>query len=319
MPKEITHWLIAEEVFNGLDNTSYLKKIISCHKNLYLLGAVLPDSLLYMKFGKDAAAIRKRTNEIHNATDTFYFLKKYMDEYTGTVPDAEVALLSGIITHFCADSVFHPFTYFFGGREEAKHFTLETYTDLYFKGKKIPSHKYLFKNVLKSVEVDTDQLIEAVYKIFFKARKIDKESIKKMFTQHSFMQSQFDRMTPGIILQCINLLPGINMANYLGLFYPAFKPEPGTFLNRKYDYQHPVTGENLSSTLDELKKRTVDLVVSLFNGMYTGNTLHKETLSTLHGNANTGLPGKTIHDMHYFSEQDDIMKVIFNTSLPAKS
>lgn len=311
MPKEITHWLIAEEVITGLEDTSRLKKIISGCKNLYLLGAVLPDSLLYMKFGKDAAAILKRANEIHNAADTFYFLKKYIDEYDGDLPDAEVALLSGIITHFCADSVFHPFTYFFGGKDAAKHFTLEVYTDLYFKEKNTPKHKWLFKNILKSVEINMDQLIEAVYKTFFKHKNIDKKSIIKMLGQHSFMQSQFDRLPSRIILHCINLLPGIDVNKYLALFYPATKPEPGTFFNKKYDYQHPVTGEHLVSGLDELKEKTVENVVSLFNSLSSKGKLHKEALKSLRVNANTGLAGKTSKDMRYFSDEMDVFKTIF--------
>lgn len=311
MPKEITHWLIAEEVIAGLDNTSPLKKIISGCKNLYLLGAVLPDSLLYMKFGKDAAAILKRANEIHNATDTFYFLKKYIEEYDGDLPDAEVALLSGIITHFCADSVFHPFTYYFGGKDAAKHFTLETYIDLYFKEKNTPSHKWLFKNILKSVEIDTDQLIEAVYKIFFKPRKIDKKSIIKMFNQHSFMQSQFDRVTSRIILQCINLLPGIDANKYLSLFYPILKPKAGTFFNKEYIYNHPVTREEFTSNLHALKNKTVYSLRTLFNSMYRDNKLNKEIIKSLRVNANTGLAGKTSKDMQYFSDEKDVFKIIF--------
>ena len=64
-------------------------------------------------------------------------------------------------------------------------------------------------------------------------------------------------------------------------------------------------------SLDELKEKTIDFAVSLFDSMYTNKKLHKETLNTLHGNANTGLPGKTTHDMRFFSEEKDIMKVIF--------
>jgi hypothetical protein len=275
------------------------------------LGAVLPDSPLYMKRGSNRTAIQKRGSSIHDAPDSYEFIIKHFKNTGDAVPDAELALLFGIITHFCTDSVFHPFVYFFGGKDSTKHFTFETYMDLYFKGGNTPSHKWLFKNILHAVETDKDQLIRSISSIFFNQDALDHKSIQKMLDQHSFIQSQFDNPVSRIILQCFNLLPGITMDKHLALFYPAIKPEPGTFLNRKYGYQHPVTGKNLSADLDALKKKTVDTVVILFNTMYTKNKLLNEILDTLHGNVNTGLPGKTIHDMHYFSAAEDIMKVIF--------
>lgn len=311
MPKEITHWLIAEEIFAALARDSASKRIIAAHKNLYLLGAVLPDSPLYMKRGSNRTAIQGRGSSIHDAPDSYAFIKNHFKNTGGTLPDAELALLFGIITHFCADSVFHPFVYFFCGKDRAKHFTFETYLDLCFKGGNTPSHKWLFKNILRAIETDKDQLIRSISSIFFNQDSLDHKSIRTMLDQHAFIQSQFDNPVSRIILRCFNLLPGINMDKPRALFYPVVKPEPGTFFNRKYGYQHPVTGKNLSADLDALKKKTVDTVVSLFNAMYTRKKFHNETLDALHGNANTGLPGKTIHDMQYFSETEDFMKVLF--------
>ena len=310
MPKEITHWLIAEEIVATLGQTSRLKKIITEYKHLYLVGAVLPDSLLYLKHGKDATTVIKKAEEIDNAPDSYFFIKNYFDTKIGRLTDAELSLLAGIVIHFFTDSVFHPFIYYFGGMNNANHFILETYADLYFKGESKPTHKWLFRNILSSCEIASEQLIETVYTIFFEPKSIEKKSIQRMLNLHAFIQAQFNNPFSRFILQVINKLPGIHMDEKVALFYPATKPKPGTFFNKKYEYEHPVTGETHLAGLEDLKKQVVKKGVSFFTSFFSKNPFHKEAFNALHDNANTGLPGKTLKDMRFFSEEADVMNVI---------
>lgn len=46
MPKEYTHWVLAEKIFLELPG-SQIKHLIEQNKNLYYLGAVIPDTPLY--------------------------------------------------------------------------------------------------------------------------------------------------------------------------------------------------------------------------------------------------------------------------------
>lgn len=311
MPKEITHWRIAEDVFAGLAQSSRLNTIINNYKNLYLLGAVLPDSLMYMKFGKDAAKILNRAREIHNAIDSYEFIKEYVAENDGMLPDAELAMLFGMITHFGADSSFHPFTYYFGGRSATRHYTLETYADLYFKEKKSPPHKWRFRNIIKSAEIEREKLADIILKIFFKGKNIEKKSIRSMLAQHGFFQAQYYKLETKLLFEGVNLLPGVDVGSYLALFYPYFKPKTGTFYNKEYEYKHPVTGEKLVATLDALKDKTVRAITSLLRSLYADDKFDQESLNALRTNANTGMAGKIESDMRYFSNEPDVFKIIF--------
>jgi len=51
MPKELTHWMLAEKSLEQLESTGALHELIVAHRNLYLAGAVLPDTLLHLFYG----------------------------------------------------------------------------------------------------------------------------------------------------------------------------------------------------------------------------------------------------------------------------
>ena len=51
MPKEITHWILAEKAYRTLETKSGLKAIIKQYKNLYLAGAVIMDTPFYLLYG----------------------------------------------------------------------------------------------------------------------------------------------------------------------------------------------------------------------------------------------------------------------------
>jgi hypothetical protein len=47
MPKELTHWILADRALAGLSDGSRLRGLIQEHHDCYLGGAVLPDTLLH--------------------------------------------------------------------------------------------------------------------------------------------------------------------------------------------------------------------------------------------------------------------------------
>ena len=118
MPKEITHWWVAQAVYEDLDDDSKIKHAITAHFDGYLLGAVFHDALYYYTGSTpDFLAI---PDALHSAEgqDTYAILRSLMspENYrNGRVSDFGIALAMGLLTHIQTDKNFHPMVYYYTG------------------------------------------------------------------------------------------------------------------------------------------------------------------------------------------------------------
>ena len=65
MPKEVTHWIIAEKIFQAMPKNSSYKAAIEQHKDVYYLGAVLHDALYY--YTGDNRQIKILPDQMHGS------------------------------------------------------------------------------------------------------------------------------------------------------------------------------------------------------------------------------------------------------------
>ena len=136
MPRELTHWLIAGEAADRLP-VGRLSDAIRAHRDVYLLGAVAPDSPFYALIGRQHDVLQRVASAVHGADGR---------DTLGWVPDSATAVgwafIAGVCTHIAADAVFHPFVYYFSGswkaedprvryRATIRHVRLETAIDEY--------------------------------------------------------------------------------------------------------------------------------------------------------------------------------------------
>ena len=70
MPKELTHWILADRALARLSEGSRLREILLNNHDCYLGGAVLPDTLLHLNRGPHAttAACGSSSGAITTAT-----------------------------------------------------------------------------------------------------------------------------------------------------------------------------------------------------------------------------------------------------------
>jgi hypothetical protein len=325
MPKHITHWILAEKAYLNIKGDSVLKKIIKSYKHLYLTGAVILDTPFFLLYGRDGKIMNCVAEKIHDAAHNSYIIfKDVIDAHERVMPDAVFSLLLGIITHIQADAVFHPFVYYFSGKgiadkkERACHHTLEAYLDLYFKEGFEIHNKGLFSEVVKQIEMEENAFREVLTTLFALERKSGMNMIKKAIKMNSFIQGLFDKNFPRILLQFLNFFPGMDLCDSISHFYPHPKPLPGIMFLHPFAYRHPVTGQKLKTSVDELAEQTVQQILEVF-GVIEKNCSRKDSLAeVLRGligpNLYTGLPDVQKKDMHFFNTQKNIMELIFCTN-----
>ena len=67
MPKEYTHWVLAEKVLQNAPER--IKRMLSRNRQLYYLGAVAPDTPYYYLFGKDRARFKNAADFLHGRNE----------------------------------------------------------------------------------------------------------------------------------------------------------------------------------------------------------------------------------------------------------
>jgi hypothetical protein len=325
MPKHITHWILAEKAYLGIEGDSVLKKIIKSYKYLYLTGAVILDTPFFLLYGRDGKVMNCVAEKIHDtAYNSYVIFKNVINAHKSSLPDAVVSLLLGIITHIQTDAAFHPLVYYFSGKgiadkqERARHHILESYLDLYFKEGFETQNKGLFSEVIKQIEMEEKAFRELLANLFAVERKNGIYMIKKALKMNSLIQGLFDKNLPRILLQFLNFFPGVDLSDSICHFYPHPKPGPGTMFFHPFDYQHPVTGQKLEVSVDELAEQTVQRILEVFGVIEKNcgikNSLSEIFLRLIGPNLYTGLPQARKKDMHFFNTQKDIMEVIFRTN-----
>jgi len=119
MPKEVTHWLIADEVCKHRTIN-----ISPEYRNVVLLGAVFHD-VLYYYIKRDKEILATLPDKFHgsNKEDSFYFVEELINLYNqADKPDKAVvrAFTIGFASHIFVDINFHPFVYYMTGNSYDK-------------------------------------------------------------------------------------------------------------------------------------------------------------------------------------------------------
>jgi len=325
LPKEITHWTLAETAFRCMRDASPLKRIIESHKHLYLCGAVIFDSPFYVQWGKGAAGIRYRAERIHDTAQNAFECFLPMLKNPGSLSmGSAVSLLAGIATHIFSDAAFHPFVCHFSGntdtpdkkmrrKAQTRHHTLETYLDLFFAARGIFSTNTTFLRIFNAVEIPRPAFMEVLSRIYGTGSSGDRVLAKKSVFMHAILQALFDQKTLKGMLHTLNLLPGINLDTILASFYPSRKPRSEALFSRPLFYRHPVTGEARYVPVQVLEREALASIQTVFSAIEPW-ALRKPAGQGLEGlqgpNLYTGMTGYRLADMRYFNDAIDLMPLI---------
>jgi hypothetical protein len=276
MPKEYTHWVLAEKIFLELPD-SRLKSLITGNKHLYYLGAVIPDTPLYMTFGRYKQDFHSAARRLHgyDGEDTFIFLPFIAQQYGRGMSDSILALLLGAVTHVFTDSQFHPFIYCFSGtclsqdaraakNCDSRHLTIETYLALHHRKQVSLFNRGHLSALLKNEDFKKREVLKLLNLLFFGNKSYPQREIKRVLSMHSFLQSAFFKRRYISLVKALNLCPFIHLDKTLALFYPSQRNIRIPFFQQPFSYLHPVTGEEIEESIQDIENRVINQCQEIF-------------------------------------------------------
>ncbi len=266
MPKEITHWLIAEEVGRRIS-------LRVEHPELLRLGAIVHDVLYYVRLGNDARCTAL-ANTLHGSAgeDTFGLLRDLAEGNMHNSNNAALrSFLLGAVTHICADVIFHPYIYYTAGNflEKRTHFeawhnhrALESAIDLAFcRSLSVkPDNVSLSKDIHRTKQdlmLVLTHLAVAQRRAGYQIQAHDYwqgymtlGSLRPLLanTALNALLDGVERHFPSLLRKALSA----ELWSYLGLRYSEQNSWNVQNVHARLYYRHPVSGEKYDTSLQEL-------------------------------------------------------------------
>ncbi len=293
MPKELAHWILAEEALSSLEGESGIGRIIREHHDMYLAGAVLPDTLLYLFQGPHTGVALALADSFHDAPgNSNEPLVQVEEQFPDGMPPDILACLLGVISHMQADIAFHPFVYSVAGTDLGEHYRLETIIDLcLIQAGAVPPVRHLSELVSSKV---LGKLAGVISLLFDPAKKLPEQAVSQALYLHCRYQAMYDNIFWQLAATLRGFLPVPRYRRQKHLFYPL------NLFGKKYEVENkgrwccPVTGKQRKETLTGLANRVVERTLELFQLIERNGSL-KTALNAVQGeNLLTGLYGVRI-------------------------
>lgn len=301
MPKELTHWILAEQALAGLDNVSKIREILRAHHELYLAGAVLPDTLLHMFRGPHARLALQLANDFHDSGGNSYApLIRIEQEFSGDIPEWLFACLLGVLAHMQGDITFHPYVYSLAGiGGMGRHYRLETAIDVYLlrRGADVPA-RHLRNLVNLQIR---ENLITAGSLLFDPQGLLPPSAMGKALDLHCRFQNMYDRTFWQLLARLLGRLPGSPIKDKQQLFYPLDRSCDDPMIIGTESWLHPVTGRRSTANIEELADQAVQRIIAAFKGIDQQGTMAAGLADTPGENLLTGMYGVKEQKMQYFS------------------
>ncbi len=261
MPKELTHWWLASEALRRLPLDRPVRQQLEEHHAAYLVGAVLPDSLLHLINGPDGVTARQLANEFHDCRNHSYTPLLTFLAGTPDLPPAQQACLLGITAHIEADIAFHPFVYALAGDDIGRHYQVETDLDLWLL------HRGQCPPVLELDELlddDTRKAADAVMAgVFDPQALLPAESRAEALHHHAQCQARYGSPLWQILARLLGILPGTPFHRWQHLFYPYFLWQQGRAICWPQRWIHPANAIERGDSPEGLAEEAITRITSL--------------------------------------------------------
>lgn len=277
MPKEITHWVVAEKVYQSLPNGS-LKDSVLENKFLYYLAAVCFDTPYYAR-SRHARLLKQVADRLHfcEDEDSFKPLARML-EHGRDYPDGQLwAFICGCITHIIADSQFHPLVYHLTGnlqdpdpfkKREAniRHRQLEARLDLYLKDSTVLVNRGRLDLCLSNNTLSMLEYARLLGVLYHTGSVLPEREIMQAVQDHALIFSLFSCCPVYYVYVCANFLTGGRLTENLAAFYPPEPVRPEVF-EESVSYTNPFTGEKHRESFSEVLGRTVDYSIDILGSL----------------------------------------------------
>lgn len=261
MPKELTHWWLAATPLTHLPDNSALRRRLEANLPAYLVGAVLPDTLLHLVAGSTSQTALSLAEQFHEPTgNSFTPLLRFINQHP-TLTACQEACLLGVASHMLADIVFHPFVCAVSGNDIGEHYRVETELDLWLlhSGRKPPAFRLDQLLATEGVMAATGQVLRG---LFDPDHKLPTEAINKSIRLHSLIQGMYGSPGWQLLAAGLALLPSPFLRSRHQLFYP-FDWQQGKPQNWPNRWTDPTTGACRQETPEQLTQTAVERITEL--------------------------------------------------------
>jgi hypothetical protein len=317
MPKEITHWMIARQVAQGLEGTFY-EKSVQRYINCMMMGAVFPDALYYLLGSRAHDRFTQFPDRLHGTTteDVLAVIRSIAEKWLADrKKDYLLAFLAGVITHIQTDALFHGMIFYKTGpyrhpdrkiRTSAvqAHRMMESLIDLYFCGGREGIGPYSLKKFIEGLEVPLPLLFgEAFAPLFEDCLDDFVRAACRSYKIFVFAQSLFILPWLSFFLYAVkNILPD-GAKEIVSLMYAPQLMHHMDKISGEIHYQDPLTGDPatclLSSLFDESVQKSVSCCLKLEECLFKPESPHWNC-EALRGEFS--LPAFSSHQLMHFSE-----------------
>jgi hypothetical protein len=375
MPKEITHWLIAETASRrirekGEENTGterrLSKEALDRYPALVRLGAIAHDVLYYVRrrpkkerssSASQVIAPQIIADAMHGAGGEDPFISfRFLYPLAALAPTVSAntllsndvfpqnaalngvlsarAFLFGLLTHCAADSVFHPLIYYRSGnfhetsanlRVWRNHRALESAMDIAFARsfgysyanfsltRDIQAHREEMRILLSAIASAQQDFFGTDIDCFDYMQGYQTLARYRRLMEHRLFNAALDAMetcAAGVITRLVRYSQSLaQIHSYLGLRYSRAQacrlPDTRALLR----YRHPVSGEALESSLEELFEESVRRTLQIWNDMENKQIAAAENAPQAplaYGlSLETGLRGVPVSAMRFFFAVED--------------
>lgn len=217
MPKELTHWWLAAEAVQKLPLECTIRHLLEEHQACYLVGAVLPDTLLHLVRGRWSATALQLARDFHQPPgNSFSPLISFAEK--NTLTPAATACLLGVASHIEADIVFHPYICALSGKDLGRHYQIETELDLYLLAEGIKPPVWRLDELL--TEEVSDQVVQVLRRTFDPEGRLPDGVLQHALRLHGKIQGMYGSPPWQLLAWMLGLLPNYWLRSYQKLFYP---------------------------------------------------------------------------------------------------
>ena len=300
MPKELTHWILAERTISLLDR-GQVADAIKNHPHYYYLGAVIYDSPFYAIGVEHAKVFEEVARRLHGSAgeDTFDAQRGFIRTYDGRkLPEEAMSFIAGTLTHYCADVTFHPLVNYYCGKyapdnpekrsfARTRHRTFESLMDIFFYGMfvrergggfpsklgRILKNRGRFENTVGFVSGSASGVDDLVGRFYWPGA--DDIPVADLLRRHGKLQKLFYNGAIGTVLDIAGKLFGGGLPVISATVYPVRfkrrgikKPEETfPFFANPIFFNHPNTGSEAKGTAEDFAARMTTSAALLINSL----------------------------------------------------
>ena len=292
MPSTITHSFIGLDTLKKLNHKP--KKIIENRINNYKIYCQNMDVLYFYHI-----LLLKKNNvqelgHIFHNQDTFKSFKIIIDDIKENKDEELFTFLAGLITHYQADSIMHPYINYLSYNKNHllmvdKHFEIETYLDNYYIRKNLNNDykKFDYNNFQfnytkeKIIEKEIDKIFNSIFNYNNMGKKyyIALDNMKFVNKYIRFDKYGIKRK----IYQFIDINPfNLRRVKYLSYHFNLDNDEYYLNLNNKewFNYLDKTIKSNKSflELYDEVTKKASFIINELYEYLYNNKQVNLEKL-----------------------------------------